>query len=451
MKKIELKIPGGILSVSFLRNLCLLLHSYNIENIYLGNRQNIILYPKEENYERLLLLLKKNNLLLQDSEFNLMLDLNIFNEDNWLNLNSFEELSKKFLNSKLPIQILQKIDEISLLLSPINLISDENKNRFYIFINANEQSFLSKNSFTLNEVIDFFYQHHFLNWEDIIFNFIKNNYNNLETFSNFQLLKNYITHNKQLDFHNKIFKKLNHYIILSSYTYNFSTTILEKLCIILKKYSIGYIFINPYHMLEIPTYPIYNNNLLIQEIHKLFNNQNYIIYHNEYPSFPNNIIRLNNFEESSKQLVNGLIHLKSINNHNKYIVLNINESTQKSFGGMVDIFIQKSIFRRGRRYDFSINPFIKPQIYKNLNQNQLIKTLNNFIEFIEHYDYLPNKEIENLSIKIIEKERIKQCIECFTVLSRDEQLCPICGSENYQEVLSPTELIIKNSLYKNLL
>lgn len=447
MKKIELKIPGGILSVSFLRNLCLMLHSYNIENIYLGNRQNIILYLKEENYERLSLLFKKNNLLLQDSEFNLMLDWNIFNEDNWLNLNSFEELLKTLINTKLPIQILQKIDEISVLLSPINLIADDNKFKFYIFINSNNQSFLSKSSFTLNEVKDFFYQQYFLNWEDIIINFIKNNYNSFDTFFNFQFLKSYLIYNKQLEFNSKIFKKLSHYIILSSYTYNFSTPILEKLCFILKKHSIGYIFINPYHMLEIP---IHNNNLLIQEIHKLFNNQNYIIYHNQYHSFPNNILRLNNFEESSKQLVNTLIRDKSIKTHNNYIVLNINESSQKSLGGMVDIFIQKSIFRRGKRYDFSINPFIKPQNYKNLNQNQLIKTINNFIEFMEHYDYLPNKEIENLSIKIIEKERIKQCIECFTVLSSDDSICPICESKNYQEVLSPTELIAKNFLYKNL-
>jgi hypothetical protein len=215
MKKIELKIPGGILSVSFLRNLCLMLHSYNIENIYLGNRQNIILYVKEENYERLFLLFKKNNLLLQDSEFNLMLDWNIFNEDNWLNLNSFEELLKTFINTKLPIQILQKIDEISVLLSPINLIADDNKYKFYIFINSNNQSFLSKSSFTLNEVKDFFYQQYFLNWEDIIINFIKNNYNSFDTFFNFQFLKSYLIYNKQLEFNSKIFPKIKslHYII----------------------------------------------------------------------------------------------------------------------------------------------------------------------------------------------------------------------------------------------
>jgi len=69
---------------------------------------------------------------------------------------------------------------------------------------------------------------------------------------------------------------------------------------------------------------------------------------------------------------------------------------------------------------------------------------------MEHYDCLPNKEIENLSIKIIDKDRVKKCIECFTGLSSDEHICPICGSEKYQEVLSPTELIVKNSLYKNL-
>jgi hypothetical protein len=102
-----------------------------------------------------------------------MLDWNIFNEDNWLNLNSFEELLKTFINTKLPIQILQKIDEISVLLSPINLIADDNKYKFYIFINSNNQSFLSKSSFTLNEVKDFFYQQYFLNWENIIINFIK--------------------------------------------------------------------------------------------------------------------------------------------------------------------------------------------------------------------------------------------------------------------------------------
>jgi dissimilatory sulfite reductase (desulfoviridin) alpha/beta subunit len=57
MKKIELKIPGGILSVSFLRNLCLMLHSYNIENIYLGNRQNIILYVKRRKLRKVIFII----------------------------------------------------------------------------------------------------------------------------------------------------------------------------------------------------------------------------------------------------------------------------------------------------------------------------------------------------------------------------------------------------------
>lgn len=441
MQSFAIKTPGGIISVSFLRKVCLELYSLNIEKIFIGKRQNLFFYSKELHSKNIDWFLKKNQINLEKGEYNIMLDSTRSNFNHWFTINEFYEIVKETNKMGLKISILEEEDEYNIFLSDISLIPSENPNEFYfsLFYKKNFYRFTKPKNFTnLKEI---FFKIEDESERGIIELLKKENYIQYSNYSE------YLKESKNL-FYKKLKKKMDKNIFIVSKNNCFDIQRIEKLCYELKKFSIGYIYISPYSCLEIQFENSNYKESLKSIIKELFGYQNYSILTEENRiEFPNYIFKFDNFIETYELIIREINQLKT---NQGPILIEINKD-EESWNSFFNIFIQKAIFRRGKKYDLYIHPFIQEKNYKNLNLSQLFKNFKNSILFLEHYEFIPYEQAQNILIKEIEKEKIRQCIKCYTLLDPSEILCPICESKEFRIILSPYEEIQKKLTEKNYL
>lgn len=359
------------------------LYSLSIEKIFIGKRQNLFFYSKELHSKNIDWFLKKNQINLEKGEYNVILDSTRLNPNHWFTINEFYEIVKQIKKISLKISFLEEIDEYNIFLSDISILPSENPYEFYFLLlyKKNFYKFTKPKSFAhLKEI---FFKIEEESERGIIELLNKENYIQYKNYSE------YLKESRNL-FHKKLREKMGKNIFIVSKNNCFDILRIEKLCYELKKFSIGYIYISPYSYLEIQFENSNFKELIKSIIKELFDYQNYLILSEENIfEFPNYIFKFNNFIEIYELIIREINQIKT--NQGPILIEINNEET--SWNSFFNIFIQKAIFRRGKKYDLFIHPFIQEKNYKNLNPSQLFKNFKNSMLLLENYEFIPNNQV----------------------------------------------------------